>query len=422
LTQTSFSARIIVLPGWWPSEMPDFEYTARDATGAAVSGLIGATSPQDALAQLTAKQIFPLKIEMAETAKTQQKQVSRRVPARHLANFYSQLADLLKSGVPLLRSLELLEGQTRQPALKAVLSEVRASVADGTRLYDSMRVHPKAFSELVCSMVRAGEEGGFLEDVLKRIATITEHQEEMKSSVIGALVYPMFLVVVGTTVVSVLIVFFVPKFSGTFDAMKERGELPWATTALMGISEAVQGYWHYGLIVIVASAIALQQWLATEQGVAFWSRFQLRAPGLGRVIRSLAIARFCRVLGTLMQNGVPLLQSLRIAKDATGNKVLADAIDKATENITAGKSLARPLGASGEFPIEVVEMVAVAEEANNLENVLIGISDNLERRSDRELQMVVRLLEPVLLLMMAVVVLFVFVALLVPILQSSGAA
>lgn len=402
--------------------MPDFEYTARNASGAAVSGLIDATSPQDALAQLSARQIYPLKIDLAETAKTQQKQVSRRVPAKHLANFYSQLADLLKSGVPLLRSLELLEGQTRQPALKAVLSDVRASVADGSRLYDSMRVHPKAFSELVCSMIRAGEEGGFLEDVLKRIATITEHQEEMKSSVIGALVYPMFLVVVGTTVVSVLIVFFVPKFAGTFERMEERGELPWATTALMGISEAVQHYWIYGLIGMAGGIFGLSQWLQTPDGQAFWSRFQLRAPGLGRVVRSLAIARFCRVLGTLMQNGVPLLQSLKIAKDATGNRVLANAIDKATENITAGKSLARPLGASGEFPIEVVEMVAVAEEANNLENVLIGISDNLERRSDRELQMMVRLLEPVLLLLMAVVVLFVFVALLVPILQSSGAA
>ncbi len=402
--------------------MPDFEYTARDATGTAVSGLIAANSPQDALAQLSARQLFPLKIEMAETAKDQKKQVSRRVPARHLANFYSQLADLLKSGVPLLRSLELLEGQTRQPALKAVLTEVRASVADGTRLYDSMRVHPKAFSELVCSMIRAGEEGGFLEDVLKRIATITEHQEEMKSSVIGALVYPMFLVVVGTTVVSVLIVFFVPKFAGTFERMEERGELPWATTALMGISNGVQNYWLYGIIAMVAGVFGASQWLQTADGQAFWSRFQIRAPGLGRVIRSLAIARFCRVLGTLMQNGVPLLQSLKIAKDATGNKVLAEAIEKATENITAGKSLARPLGASGEFPVEVVEMIAVAEEANNLENVLIGISDNLERRSDRELQMVVRLLEPVLLLMMAVVVLFVFIALLVPILQSSGAA
>ena len=402
--------------------MPDFEYTARNASGAAVSGVIDATSPQDALAQLSAKQLFPLQIEMAETAKTQKKQVSRRVPARHLANFYSQLADLLKSGVPLLRSLELLEGQTRQPALKAVLSEVRASVADGTRLYDSMRVHPKAFSELVCSMIRAGEEGGFLEDVLKRIATITEHQEEMKSSVIGALVYPLFLVVVGTTVVSVLIVFFVPKFAGTFERMEERGELPWATTALMAISSGVQHYWVFGIIAIVAGGYGLGYWLQTPAGQAFWSRFQIRAPGLGRVIRSLAIARFCRVLGTLMQNGVPLLQSLKIAKDATGNKVLADAIDKATENITAGKSLARPLGASGEFPVEVVEMIAVAEEANNLENVLIGISDNLERRSDRELQMVVRLLEPVLLLLMAVVVLFVFIALLVPILQSSGAA
>lgn len=402
--------------------MPDFQYSARDASGTAVSGLVAANSPQDALAQLAARQLFPLKIEMAEASKAQQKQVSRRVPARHLAGFYSQLADLLKSGVPLLRSLELLEGQTRQPALKAVLGEVRASVADGSRLYDSMRVHPKAFSELVCSMIRAGEEGGFLEDVLKRIATITDHQEEMKGSVIGALVYPMFLVVVGSTVVSVLIVFFVPKFAPTFQRMEERGELPWATTALMGLSASVQDYWVYGIVLLAAGIVGAFKYLETDSGKDFWSRFVLKAPGLGRVVRSLAIARFCRVLGTLMQNGVPLLQSLKIAKDATGNKVLATAIDTATENITAGKSLARPLSASGQFPVEVVEMISVAEEANNLENVLIGISDNLERRSDRELQMAVRLLEPILLLMMAVVVLFVFVALLVPILQSSGAA
>lgn len=402
--------------------MSEFEYTARDVSGKPLQGVIEATSAQDALAQLSSRQLFPLTIEMAETSKSQQKQVARRVPARHLANFYSQLADLLKSGVPLLRSLELLEGQTRQPALKAVLGEVRASVADGSRLYDSMRVHPKAFSELVCSMIRAGEEGGFLEDVLKRIATITDHQENMKSSVIGALIYPMFLVVVGTIVVSVLIVFFVPKFAGTFERMEERGELPWATTALMGISDAVRNHWHYGLIALAAIGFGLWQWLQTPGGQAAYSRFQIRSPGLGRVVRSLAIARFCRVLGTLMQNGVPLLQSLRIAKDAAGNKVLAEAIDTATDNITAGKSLAKPLAASGEFPVEVVEMIAVAEEANNLENVLIGISDNLETRSDRELQMVVRLLEPVLLLLMAVVVLFVFIALLVPILQSSGAA
>lgn len=402
--------------------MPDFQYSARDAAGTAVSGLVAANSPQDALAQLAARQLFPLKIEMAETSKAQQKQVSRRVPARHLAAFYSQLADLLKSGVPLLRSLELLEGQTRQAALKAVLGEVRAAVADGSRLYDAMRIHPKAFSELVCSMIRAGEEGGFLEDVLKRIATITDHQEEMKGSVIGALVYPLFLVVVGGTVVSVLIVFFVPKFAPTFERMEERGELPWATTALMGLSASVQHYWVYGIVLLIGAVVGTFKYLQTDSGKAFWSRFELKAPGLGRVVRSLAIARFCRVLGTLMQNGVPLLQSLKIAKDATGNKVLANAIDTATENITAGKSLARPLSASGQFPVEVVEMISVAEEANNLENVLIGISDNLERRSDRELQMAVRLLEPILLLMMAVVVLFVFIALLVPILQSSGAA
>ena len=236
---------------------------ARDATGTAVSGLVAANSPQDALAQLAARQLFPLKIDLAESSKAQQKQISRRVPARHLAGFYSQLADLLKSGVPLLRSLELLESQTRQPALKAVLSDVRAAVADGSRLYDAMRVHPRAFSELICRMIRAGAEGGFLEDVLKRVATITDHQEEMKGSVIGALVYPLFLVVVGSTVVSVLIVFFVPKFAPTFDRMKERGELPWATTALMSISATVQGYWIYGLLVLVGGLYGIYRYLQT---------------------------------------------------------------------------------------------------------------------------------------------------------------
>lgn len=401
--------------------MPDYQYTARDTSGAAVSGVIAATSPQDALAQLSSRQLFPSQIDLADTAKTQQKQVARRVPARHLANFYSQLADLLKSGVPLLRSLELLTGQTRHPALKAVLEEVKGEVANGSRLYDAMRAHPRAFSELVCSMIRAGEEGGFLEDVLKRIATITEHQEAMKGSVIGALVYPLFLVVVGGIVVTVLVMFFVPKFMPTFERMQQTGDLPWATTALMAITNGAKAYWMYVMAVVVVAAVGLREWLKSDAGLAQWSRLQLRIPGLGRVLRSLAIARFCRVLGTLMQNGVPLLQSLKIARDAAANRVIGEAIDKATDNISAGKSLARPLSVSGEFPVEVVEMISVAEEANNLENVLIGISDNLERRSDRELQIAIRLLEPILLLIMAMIVLFVFIALLVPILQSSGA-
>jgi general secretion pathway protein F/type IV pilus assembly protein PilC len=400
--------------------MPDFQYIARELSGQQVAGVVSATSQQDALALLSSRQLFPVRVDLAESEKTRQSHVRRRVRARHLSVFYGQLADLLKSGVPLLRSLELLEKQSTNPALQSVLGEVRADVADGTRLYDAMRQHPKAFSELVVSMVRAGEEGGFLEDVLKRVAAFTDHQEEIKGRVIGAMVYPMFLLVFGTGIVWALLVWFVPKFSGIFDRMAEQGDLPWATTTLLGFSGTAQTYWLPVLIVLAAAGFGAKYYLSTDAGRLRLDQFRLKCYGLRRIARSLALARFCRVLGTLLRNGVPILESLRIAKDATGNRVLCAAVDRAADNVSSGKSLARPLAASGEFPEEIVEMISVGEEANNLEQVLIDIAENLERRTNRELDLAVRMLEPLLLLVMAAVVLFVVAALLLPILQISG--
>lgn len=400
--------------------MPDFQYTARELTGQQVSGIIAANSQQDALALLSARQLFPLRVDMAETTKVQQRHAGRRVRARHLATFYSQLADLLKSGVPLLRSLELLDRQATTPALQFVLQDVREQVADGTRLYEALHQHSRVFSDLVVSIVRAGEEGGFLEDVLKRIAAFTEHQEDLKSRVIGAMVYPMFLLVFGSAVVAALLTWFVPKFEPIFERMAERGNLPWATTVLLGMSGTFQKYTPLVVLVLAAAGFLVHRALTTETGRLRLDQVRLKCYGLGRIVRSLAIARFCRVLGTLLRNGVPILQSLRIAKDATANLVLSRAIETAAENISAGKSLAKPLAASGQFPEEIVEMISVGEEANNLENVLIDIADTLERRTNRELDLAVRMLEPLMLLVMAAVVLFVVIGLLLPILQSSG--
>jgi general secretion pathway protein F len=399
--------------------MPEFTYVARELSGKQTTGQVTAQSQQEALSQLSSRQLFPLKIEMAEESKQALKNVARRVRPRHLSIFYSQLADLLKSGVPLLKSLELLERQSNSAALTAVLSEIRADVADGTRLNESMRRHPKAFNDLVVSMVRAGEEGGFLEDVLKRVAAFTDHQEELKGQVIGAMVYPMFLMGFGSIVVSVLMVYFVPKFEPIFGRMKETGDLPWATTALMAMSHFAQNYWYFGLAAIGAIGYFAKRWVESKEGRDKLDRIRLRLIGVGRIVRSLAIARFCRVLGTLLHNGVPLLQSLRIAKDASGNIVISEAVSEAADHITSGKSLAKPLAAGGQFPKEIVEMIAVGEEANNLENVLIDIADSLERRTNREVEMVVRLLEPMLLLVMAAIVLFVVIAILLPILQTS---
>jgi general secretion pathway protein F/type IV pilus assembly protein PilC len=407
--------------------MPDFQYTARELSGTQVSGELTAANVQDALNILSTRSLFPVKLDLADSAKAAQRRIGGRVRPRHLAIFYTQLSDLLRSGVPLLRSLELLERQTPHASLKLVIQDVREHVADGNRLADAMKRHPRVFGELGVSMVHAGEEGSFLEDVLKRIADFTEHQEDLKARVVGAMVYPMFLMSMGGIIVFLMLTFFVPKFAPIFERMEERGTLPWATTALMSFSESLQVYSALIVFAVGGAVFGLMYYVRTEEGRWQYDRFRLATLkignaqlGVGPIVRSLAISRFCRILGTLLRNGVPILQSLRIAKDATGNRVLTDAIGRAAEHVSSGKSLAGPLRSSGQFPEEIVEMIVVGEEANNLEQVLIDIADNMERHTNRKLDLFVRLLEPILLMAMAGVILFVVVALLLPILQSSG--
>lgn len=399
--------------------MPDFDYLARELSGKQVTGTVSAASETDALSSLAGKNLFPIKVTLSAASKKQAEQGSKRVAPRHLTVFYNQLADLLRSGVPLLRSLQLLEEQTSNPTLKTVIQDVREQVADGSRLNDAMRRHPKTFNNLTVSMVKAGEEGSFLEEVLARIAMFNDHQEELKGRVTGAMVYPLFLLLVGTGIVVVMMVWFVPKFAAMFDRMKSQGNLPWATTALMGISDGLQKWWMLIAIVLVGAIVGAVTWMGTPDGQKMTDRWKLKIPGLGPILQNLAVARFCRMLGTLLKNGVPILQSLRIAKDASGNIVLSEAIGNAVENVSSGTSLAVPLRASGQFTKELVEMIAVGEEANNLENVLIGVADNLEKRTSRRIDLVVRMLEPMLLLVMAAIVVFVIAALLLPILNLS---
>jgi general secretion pathway protein F/type IV pilus assembly protein PilC len=399
--------------------MSDFQYVARAAGGQQVTGVLSAGSEQEALSVLAGKALFPLRLQLAPEAVAQRKKRTRRVRPKHLALAYSQLSDLLRSGVPLLRSLELLEHKASNASLKAVLEVVRQDIAEGTRLAEAMRKHPKVFNDLAISMVRAGEEGAFLEDVLKRIADFTEHQEMLKSRVVGAMVYPAFLVVMGTVVVTAMLTFFVPKFTPIFERMSSKGSLPAATTWLLWMSDGLQQYGLIILLVLGGAAAYLWRLAQTQEGRLWFDKARLRVVGAGPIFRNFAISRFCRILGTLLKNGVPILESLRIAKDAAGNKVLAMAIASAAENVSTGKSLAEPLRQCGEFPMEIVEMIAVGEEANNLEQVLIDVADTLERQTNRTLDMFVRMLEPVMLTVMAGIVLFVVVALLLPILQSS---
>jgi general secretion pathway protein F/type IV pilus assembly protein PilC len=401
--------------------MPEFQYIAKELSGREVTGVLTAGSEQEAINSLSGKALFPTRIALAEAEVRQKAAAGKRVGARHTAVIYSQLGDLLASGVPLLRSLEILEQQSSKPAVTGVLQDVRQQVAEGTRLADAMRRHPKAFNELSISIVRAGEEGGFLEEALKRVSIFTEHSEDLKNRVIGAMAYPLFLTGACILIVAGILTFLVPKFAPIFERLKERGELPTATVLLLSGSDFLQTYGIWLLAAIVAVAVWAYNFVKTEEGRLLIDGWRLKVKGLGPIVRNLAIARFCRILGTLLRNGVPILQSLRIAKDAAGNRVLSAAIATAAENISAGKSLARPLAASGHFPREVVEMIAVGEEANNLEQVLLNIADNMELRTYRDLDLFVKLLEPVMLLVMGVVILFIMIALLLPVMNSAGA-
>jgi general secretion pathway protein F/type IV pilus assembly protein PilC len=296
-----------------------------------------------------------------------------------------------------------------------VLRDVRAKVADGTSLADAMLQFPNAFSELAVSMVRAGQEGGFLEDVLKRIAEFTEHQEDLKAKVVGALAYPVFLAIIGFIVLNVLVLFFVPRFETIFKKLEEQGQLPVLTQMVIALSH---GMWSWGWLVVAVIAglvYVFLRWSRTPEGRFKVDRFRLKLPGMGKIYLNLALSRFTRILGTLLHNGIPILVSLRIAKDSTGNKVLAAAIDKSAENIKGGDKLAAPLNACHYFPRDVVEMISVGEESNNLDKVLVDIAEALEKRTTRNLDLFVRLLEPLMLLVMAGVTLIVVLALLMPV-------
>ncbi|MFN0020528.1 MAG: type II secretion system F family protein [Pirellulaceae bacterium] len=397
--------------------MPDFAFTARDLTGQKVTGFISATTDREVLSVLEGRSLFPVEIKAGKAVIVPG--ANLRVSGQTMAVLYSQLASLLRSGVPLMRSLTVLREQTSNKRLKVILEDVSRRVEDGTSLGEAMARYPRAFSEMAVNMVRAGAEGGFLEDALERVATFTETAEDLKGKTASAMAYPIILGTVGTIVVTVLIVFFVPKFAIMFERLRARGELPAVTDWLLFVSDVGR---HYG-IFILAGAAALGTWLYLQvqkpEGRRKADWLKIKMPLAGPIFQSFAVARFCRVLGTLLHNGVPILKALEISREAAGNKVLSQAIADASENISSGQSLAKPLAASGHFPKIVVEMISVAEESNTLDKVLVELADGLEKRTTRQLDLMVRLLEPLMLVILAGVILVVVIALLVPVIRMS---
>lgn len=396
--------------------MPSFNYRAVRSTGQAVSGVLTAENYQVALRMLEEQSLYPVKVSAGAEAMSGRMSVGRRVKPAQLTIFYSQLADLLRAGVPMLRALDVLCGKGARGPLVQVIKELREDVAGGTALGEAMAKHPRAFSPLQASMVKAGEQGGFLEDVLQRIAIFSEKQDELRNKVRGAMVYPAILVLFGGGVLIFVLWAVVPKLR---PYLRPETFNP-ATTALFWVVDAIQA--HYVSIGLGAAVlvVGLLSWMKTNSGQRAYEMFKLRAPVLGNVTTMVAICRFCRILGTMLHNGVPILQALRISKDSAGNQILAETIEESAESVKKGAALSEPLGKSGLFPAAVLDMIAVAEESNNLETVLVQIADTNEARTARQIDLAVRVLEPLLLLAMALIVAFMMVALLLPILTMGS--
>ena len=399
--------------------MPEFTYTARSLTGEMITGSMSANTERDVVNSLTGQSLFPVKV--ATEKKRKNITFGGGISDQKIAVFYEQFASLMTNGVSMMRSLTILKEQTRSPALQAALESVIAKVEDGETISNAFAQHPKIFSEMAVNMSRAGAEGGFLEEALDRVAKFTEQQAELKSRTIGALVYPAVLATIGSLVVIVLLVFFVPKFGEMFDQLRSKGELPALTDWLLGFSTFLQ---RYGLVFLIIAAILFfvaRVQFRTVKGRRAWDAIKIKLPMFGPIFLNLAVARFCRVLGTLLKNGVPILRALDISRDASGNRILSEAIQAAAENITSGETLSVPLSKSGHFPRNVTEMISVAEESNTMDDVLVSIADGLEKTTIRRLDLMVKLIEPLMLLVMAGIIMVVVVALLLPIMKMGSA-
>ena len=395
--------------------MVTYRYIAKTTGGEQVTGTIQADNETAALRTLDDRELYPVRVEPGERPAAAAA-ARARIRTRDVAIVYGQLSDLLAAGVPMLRALATIIRATPNQHLSRIIGEVHESVSAGRTLAESMGAHPEAFSALHAAMIRAGEQGGFLEDVLGNLAEYLDRVDDLRSKVRGAMIYPLVLTFVGVAAMLFVLIALVPKFRTVFG---DATGLPAPTRMLFALSDLLVNQWVVMLGLIVLTAIGVTALLRSNVGAKWWARWQIKVPLVGNLIRTVAITRFCRILGTLLNNGVQILQALTISKDAAGSVLLAESIAEATEHVRAGEKLAEPLASSGLFPPEVIEMIAVAEESNQMEKVLLQIADTIERRTNRSVDTVVRLIEPLILVVIAGAIGFVALGLLYPIFTMS---
>ena len=399
--------------------MSVFAYTALSKDGRRTSGTLSAESRSSAIAQMSRQGLQPVRIDEAKDAAVKKAQPLPpgrvgKVSQKAVEFFTRELANLLAGGVPLSRSLQLLRREASNPAAKQLWSDIHDDVVGGTSLADALAKWPKSFSGVYVAMVRAGEAGGFLEVVLGQISDFRTREADLKGKVKAAMVYPVILGILAVAVVIFLLTFFIPRFSGIFTQFG--GNLPGLTLAIIAASNVLKHYGIYVAVGLVVIVVLVKRALASDAGKRRLEVTLLATPVLGKVIAHFALVRFARMLGTLVGAGVPLIASLRVAREAIGNQTLADTVQHAIEQVQRGTSLSKSLADSPSlFPPSVVEMVAVAEETGRLDKELIRMASTYETDLDRQLRLLVSIAEPAMLFIMAGLIGTIVIGMLLPV-------
>src|ERR1035437_1687588 len=423
--------------------MPKYNYVALDQKGNETKGSIECGSQNEAIGRVKEMQLFPTKITEADKEdksagkKAKTKTVTKpraggkkgggmnfniKIPGlgggvkpKVLTTFTRQLATLVDAGLPLLRGLRVLEKQERNATLKGILAQLATSIEGGSTFSEALAQHPKVFNRLFVNMVKAGELGGVLEVVLKRLAEFSEKAQKIKGKVKAALFYPVAVLIVAAGILILLMVMVVPKFKEVFAGMQIK--MPWYTLFVLAISDAIRLHMLQTVGAVTVVVVLFMLAIKTKIGRYVWDKVKLKMPVLGPVISRVSIARFTRTLGTLVSSGVPILQALTIVKETAGNVIISNAIAGVHESVKEGETITAPLEASGVFPPMVVSMVDVGEQTGALPEMLLKISDNYDEEVDNAVASMTSLLEPIMIVFLAVVVGSIVIAMFLPLIQ-----
>ncbi|HTR40696.1 MAG TPA: type II secretion system F family protein [Pseudomonadales bacterium] len=410
--------------------MPTFSYKAIQANGAIAEGVLEAPGRPDALRQIETLGLRPVNLSEKATASAKSasasalpgnfsfKFESKKVSPKALENFTRLLSSLLAAGVPLSRALVILTKEASSPVVSAKWKEVLDKVVDGMSLADAMAQSPETFPRIYVAMVEAGEAGGFLDLVLAQIAEFQSRQKELKSKVMAAMIYPCILFCLATIILTALLVFFVPMLQKVFATI--HGSLPLITVIVIGASNFMRSYGIFIIIGLIVAVLTLRTWFTSEKGKRVWEGFILRVPMIGPLVAQFAMARFCRMLGTLLGAGVPLVQSLNVARRSIGNQILVDAVGQSIERVQQGGRLGQSLAdCKMLFTSSALEMISVAEESGKLDVELIRLAGVTENDLNRNLQTTVSFAEPLLLFFIAAFIGTIFIGMLLPVLSMS---